>query len=784
MPDVLATALDAHAHGLCVIRARTDGTKAPLGEWKRYQTERPDADQLTAWFANGHTGIGIVCGEISGNIEMLELEGVAVVGGVSKQLVRLAKAAGIEHVVKRLVNGYYECTPSDGVHWVYRVEGAPVAGNTKLARRLATEAELATDPDTTIKTLIETRGEGGFVVIAPSHGTTHPTGKPWTLKHGSIATIPTLTATERDALFDVCRQIDTLGDHLVSVEPVAPTQRITVPPTKRLDTPASWMDATCEHLAAIPWSTLLNAYGWTYERTDRHGADLWCRPGKTEGVSAWVARDRLNVFSSSTPLDSSDRHTCDRLDLIAAYEHRGDRQSAARAVAEMAGIRSPQRTTAITPANVDPDTGEIIAGTLGANLPDDFWTARPCFEHIRQAAHSRGRCADAVLLTTMARIVTLVPPMLTIPAIVSSKASLNLYGAIVGPSGTGKSAAIDIGCELVPIERKDIIERMQPGSGEGIIEAYLGMIDETDDDGKKTKVKRQVKTAAFATVDEGQSLMSLGERSGSTTMGTLRSAWVGTTLGQANASAETNRYLAAHRYRLALIVGFQLRYAATLMADAEGGTPQRFAFVSATDPHVPDDLPDWPGPLDVDIPPTIAGGSHIGVDGAIAADIKRRSLAVQRGQITVNPLDSHADLVRLKVAAIFAIMDGRLFVDNDDWGLAERFMRTSNVIRSTAIEVARKEAERSADARLEARIVADRKAAEAAGNQMLERGGKALARKVHKLKNPAIRRDLHAAVASRDRDAVSLDDMIEYAIARGWIEATSDGWIPTDSRPS
>ena len=46
--DVLAAALEAYDAGLCPIRPSTDGTKQPLGNWKCYQTARPERDEVVA----------------------------------------------------------------------------------------------------------------------------------------------------------------------------------------------------------------------------------------------------------------------------------------------------------------------------------------------------------------------------------------------------------------------------------------------------------------------------------------------------------------------------------------------------------------------------------------------------------------------------------------------------------------------------------------------------------------------------------------------------------------
>ena len=110
------------------------------------------------------------------------------------------------------------------------------------------------------------------------------------------------------------------------------------------------------------------------------------------------------------------------------------------------------------------------------------------------------------------------------------------------------------------------------GSGEGLIEAYLGTVDELDDNGKPRKVRRQVNRSLLATLDEGQALGELGSRKGATLLPTIRSAWTGDALGQANASEERPRHLPGGAYRFALVAGFQTEHATALLDDVAGGT--------------------------------------------------------------------------------------------------------------------------------------------------------------------------------------------------------------------
>ncbi len=63
----------ALAAGLCSIPPRMDGTKAPLPPtWKKYQGRRPTPEGIDNWYAGENSGVGLVTGAISGNLETLD----------------------------------------------------------------------------------------------------------------------------------------------------------------------------------------------------------------------------------------------------------------------------------------------------------------------------------------------------------------------------------------------------------------------------------------------------------------------------------------------------------------------------------------------------------------------------------------------------------------------------------------------------------------------------------------------------------------------------------------
>lgn len=355
--DTLATALAWHTAGASVVRAALDGTKRPLGTWKAYQNTRADEATVRAWFADRHPGIGLITGTVSSNLEMLEFEGRAVAEGVLAEYGQICDASGLGETWARLTTGYAEQTPSGGLHLIYRVVAGPVLPNTKLARRPASPDELAVAPTDRVKPLIETRGEGGFVVIAPSHGTVHPTGQPWTLLAGSPATVPALTGPERDALFQIARMLDqmpTPGDHPPStpdhqhVDEAAAFLFGTPPPTEGGVSPGD------DYEARTDWADILR--GWTLIHTTGR-TRYWRRPGKDRGLSASTGRDpgrdRLYVFTTSTEFESERPYT--KFGAYALLHHAGDHTAAARQLRRDGyGTPAPEPVRHLTPVPAPP----------------------------------------------------------------------------------------------------------------------------------------------------------------------------------------------------------------------------------------------------------------------------------------------------------------------------------------------------------------------------------------------------------------------------------------------
>lgn len=339
MTNLLAEAVAWYNAGYMPVPVRADGSKAPgVNTWRDWQDTRPPLGTVVDLFTRTDTdGIGLLCGATSGQLEMLELEGRAVEEGYLDRLATAFADHGLEALWERVETGYAEQTPSGGLHWYYRVDG-PAARNTKLARRPATEAELEASPEKA-KVLIETRGQGGFTVIAPSAGRTHKSGAAWQVIAGTREAIPTLSVEERDTLFEIAN----LLDEMPAVEWAAPTDGGSAAPAPAADE----LRPGDDYNNRATWADLLQPRGWTLAHRWPSGRLGWTRPGKhpRDGLSATSGGaadgvDRLYVFSSSTEFEPEKPYT--KFSAYALLEHGGDFAAATRAL-RAAGYGSAPR---------------------------------------------------------------------------------------------------------------------------------------------------------------------------------------------------------------------------------------------------------------------------------------------------------------------------------------------------------------------------------------------------------------------------------------------------------
>ena len=312
--------------GYCVVPSHEDGGKRPFGRWKDYQNERLPWDELETLLNTGrYTGIGVITGAASGNVELIEIEGpsdaaverLARVIDNAKELDRGFGDTWFTDLINNVTRGCVEKSAGGGLHFFIRVTDGPATKNTKLANN--TDGEV----------IAETRGQGGFVIVAPTPGRNgHPEGATYAFARGTTpAGTVNITSEERDALHLMFTHIDETPHQETTPDNNEPSNT-----TRELATYEG--TSTFDAYRATPWREILEPHGWTYSHSEGE-RDYWVRPGKTkaEGISASSIEDGpFYCFSTNAGLPTE--RGLSKADIYAHYNHGGDRSAAARDLAQ------------------------------------------------------------------------------------------------------------------------------------------------------------------------------------------------------------------------------------------------------------------------------------------------------------------------------------------------------------------------------------------------------------------------------------------------------------------
>lgn len=305
------------------------------------------------------------------------------------------------------------------------------------------------------------------------------------------------------------------------------------------------------------------------------------------------------------------------------------------------------------------------------HLERGFWQQRESLNVIYTAALARMASPWSVMAFCAARALHQVHPGWRLPPVIGGPGSLNSFFAIVDRSGGGKTISKSLGRELIT---GDVIER-NLGSGEGITTAFHKPA--TKKGGLPT-----INEAVHFDVDEVSILIGLGERSGSTTISVLKSAFSADTLGFSYVSRDV--HIEAQSYRMTMVVGVQPQRAAGLIDDQGGGLPQRFMWFPANDERVSAELQsDWiPGPIVI---PRIDRYPRV---LAIPAEAKQLIIEERaknaRGE--TDAMDGHALFCREKFAYALTLLDGRTEMNSEDWELSGVAADVSTYTRALMVD--------------------------------------------------------------------------------------------------
>jgi putative DNA primase/helicase len=260
---------------------------------------------MRAFHFERRTGFGMIAGPVSGHHAAWDFD----CPDIYRAFVEAAEASGLGELVRRIEAGYCDKTPAGGRRWIVHYPEAVAWRDETLARRPGREGE------PTIKTLIELPT---FAILAPSHGPTHPSGRPYVRLFGGFETLPAVTAEEHEDLVVLARTFDAMP---------RPQQGDARTAHQSGDRPGDAFNRRAS------WPVILEPAGWRH-LYDRGDVGYWCRPGKTHGVSASTnlgGHDRLYVFTSSTPFEPEKSYS--KFAAYAVLNHGGDFVAAARHVA-------------------------------------------------------------------------------------------------------------------------------------------------------------------------------------------------------------------------------------------------------------------------------------------------------------------------------------------------------------------------------------------------------------------------------------------------------------------
>ncbi len=342
--DIITAYLQA---GLSIIPIKRDGSKQPLVPWATYQERRATEAELGQWIAAGVEGWGLVCGAISGNVEVIDFDDPALFGPWHEQI--------DDELLSSLVVAQ---TPSGGYHIIYRC--AEIEPNQKLARRPA-------EGSPPFITTIETRGEGGQILVWPTTEAYHPAGKPYLLLQGDLLNIPKISPADRALLLDAARVLNEYFPAQLTYEHDAYTG-------------GNGHDSGDfrpgdDFAERVDWAEILEPAGW---RAIRKSGDriIWQRPGKdgpggsaqTGGKSQRTGFSGLYVYSTNAYPFEADRGY-GKFHAYAMLEHDGDFSAAARELAKQGYGRQVIVRERQAPSEQPIEIPDTMEELLGAEVP-------------------------------------------------------------------------------------------------------------------------------------------------------------------------------------------------------------------------------------------------------------------------------------------------------------------------------------------------------------------------------------------------------------------------------
>jgi hypothetical protein len=286
----------------------TDAQKRSIVSWKEYQKRIATAPELERLFSHHKCqGIAVICGAVSGNLEVIDVDCKY---GVKWEDYADKIISADPQLYERLM---IIKTKSDGYHIYYRCE--VIEGNQKLAERPATDDELHDNPNVKQCVLIETRGEGGYVIAPPSNGYT---------AIQLMDEIPVITIDERDLLHSIAREFNTIIEQ--ARQPIIPHNN---------DNVTTWDD----YNKRGDIIALLEKHGWT-KTNEYDNKSYWLRPGSTSSAHSAVLFNDTRIFYIHTTSTQFENKGYNPFGVYTVLECNGDHRKAAKQLSSVYGQKN------------------------------------------------------------------------------------------------------------------------------------------------------------------------------------------------------------------------------------------------------------------------------------------------------------------------------------------------------------------------------------------------------------------------------------------------------------
>jgi len=303
MPTIFSKAAEKYINNKISV-IPTDNSKRSIIPWKEFQSRIMTPAEVEKTFSYSTvSGIAVICGKVSGNLEVIDIDTKNDLTGTLYQTI-------IDNIPDSILSKLKIIqTRSGGYHMYYKCD--VIEGNQKFAMRAATEEELKQTPHLSQVVLIESRGEGGYVIAPPTEGYKLISENKKIIK---------IEPDEREMLLEILRSFNEVIEHTTYV----PKER-----TGYSKKPWEDYNERCDIVK------LLSDHGWS-KGSENAERIYFKRPGKSESKTSGdfhKEKGLFKVFTTSSQFEVGKGYS--PFGIFTLLEHNNNPSKAAKALVEL-----------------------------------------------------------------------------------------------------------------------------------------------------------------------------------------------------------------------------------------------------------------------------------------------------------------------------------------------------------------------------------------------------------------------------------------------------------------